>query len=254
MLGALIGWTTRVLPRPLLHRCAVVAGWCCAQLLRGRTYRDPIDGFGYRRLLPYGRMKRRANALAPRSLSLERHRLIWLYLTRELDIARVARRVLHIAPEWCLMQRLERMPELSYTTADLESPWARVHCDIQALPFPDHSFDLILCNHVLEHIPDDHLAMTELRRILAPGGVAILLVPLDLQAERTLEDPAINTPELRERHYGQRDHLRMYGRDYPQRLARAGFAVELLDYAARLDQDERLRYALGAETLLVIAT
>ncbi|PID90181.1 MAG: SAM-dependent methyltransferase [Bacteroidetes bacterium] len=254
MLGPLISWTTRVVPRPLLHRGAVMAGWCLAQCLRGSTFRDPIDGFGYRRLLPYGRIQRRPNALAPKSLSLERHRLIWLYLSSDLDILHASLRVLHIAPEWCLMKRLEAIPSLMYTTADLESPWAKVHCDIQALPFADDSFDLILCNHVLEHIPDDHLAMTELRRVLSPGGTAILLVPLDLQAEQTLEDPAINTPELREKHYGQRDHLRMYGRDYPERLAKAGFQVQMLNYASTLSEQELKKYALGQETLLVIAS
>ena len=157
-----------------------------------------------------------------------------------------------MAPEWCFLRRLQNLPNIDYTTADLESPWASVHCDIQKLPFPDNSFDLILCNHVLEHIPDDRQAMRELFRVLRTNGTALLLVPQDLSLEQTLEDPSINTPELREKFYYQRDHLRLYGRDYASRLAEAGFNVETLDYFSRLSEHERFRYALRREDLLYI--
>ncbi len=246
MLGKAISLATRFIPRTLLHRVGVAVGWCLAQVCRGHRYQDPIDGFGYRTLLPYGRMAQRRNALAPKSLSLERHRLIWLYLHRELDLANRPYRILHMAPEWALRKRLAHMENLRYTTADLSSPWAQVHCDIQALPFPDESFDLILCNHVLEHIPDDRLAMRELYRVLAPGGTAILLVPIDENRADTLEDPAINTPKLRERYYHQRDHLRLYGRDYAERLQAAGFLVQVRDYAAELPPEIASKCALRA--------
>jgi len=117
---------------------------------------------------------------------------------------------------------------------------------VQALPFPDESFDLILCNHVLEHIPDDRLAMRELYRVLAPGGTAVLLVPIDENRADTLEDPAINTPKLRERYYHQRDHLRLYGRDYAERLQAAGFQVQVRDYAAELPPEIAAKCALRA--------
>lgn len=250
--GQLISFVTRYVPRPLMHRLSVGFGWCVAQFLRGHRFVDPIDGFGYSRLLPYGRVVKRSNALAPHSLSLERHRLIWLFLTRELAIEQGSRTILHMAPEKCFLQRLKRLKGCDYVTADLVSPWADVHCDIQALPFDDNRFDLILCNHVLEHIPDDRLAMRELYRVLAPGGCALLQVPIVWERENTLEDPAINTPQLRELHYGQRDHLRYYGRDYVDRLSQAGFDVELRNYAQELNPDERIQFALGEEDTLVI--
>lgn len=253
MVGGLVRLATRILPRPLLHRVGVMAGWCMAQCMRGNRYEDPIDGFGYRSLLPYGRVTKRANALAPHSLSLERHRMLWLYLTRELRIEQAQQlRVLHMAPEWALLRRLRRMKGLRYTTADLSSPWASVHCDIQELPFDDASFDLILCNHVLEHIPDDRQAMRELYRVLAPGGTALLLVPLDTTRSTTLEDPSINTPALREQFYWQRDHLRLYGLDYPARLTDAGFAVEVVDYAASLGPEACQRHAIRTDEPLYI--
>lgn len=252
MLGRIIQLATRFLPRPLLHRIAVAAGRAVALLYRGNRFEDPIDGCRYRKLLPYGRTNRRPNALAPRSLSLERHRLIWLYLTRELALEKKQLYVLHMAPEWCLRRRLQRLPNIRYTTADLKSPWADVHCDIQNLPFPADSFDLILCNHVLEHIPDDRRAMRELLRVMRPGGTALLLVPQNLNMEQTLEDPAINTPALREKFYYQRDHLRLYGRDYTDRLAQEGFAVETIDYFAQLPDNERIRYALRREDTLYL--
>ncbi len=140
MLGKAISLATRYIPRTLLHRVGVAVGWCLAQVCRGHRYQDPIDGFGYRTLLPYGRVAQRRNALAPKSLSLERHRLIWLYLHRELDLANRPYRILHMAPEWALRKRLGHMENLRYTTADLSSPWARFTATSRPSPFPtNHS-------------------------------------------------------------------------------------------------------------------
>ncbi|MBB1537108.1 MAG: class I SAM-dependent methyltransferase [Bacteroidia bacterium] len=252
MLGQLIQLATRFLPRPLMHRIAATIGRTITLLYRGNRFEDPIDGQRYRSLLPYGRTMRRSNALAPCSLSLERHRLIWLYLSRQLHIGETPMRVLHMAPEWCLQNKLKAMANVCYTSADLESPWASVHCDIQCLPFDDNHFDLILCNHVLEHIPDDRKAMRELFRVLRPQGIALLLVPQDRSREHTLEDPSINTPALREKFYHQRDHLRLYGLDYAQRLSNEGFTVEIVDYFSQLPASERTRYALRPDDLLYI--
>ena len=249
----LIAALARSVPRPILHRIARIGGRLLAIFLYGKRYEDPIDGRHYRRLLAYGRIEQRKNALAPYSLSLERHRLIWLYLDRELDITRQHYNVLHMAPELCLQRKLKAIPGIRYTSADLESPWAAVHCDIQQLPFAEQTFDLILCNHVLEHIPDDRLAMRELYRVLTPNGIALLLVPLDPTRATTLEDPAINTDELREKFYHQKDHLRLYGRDYVDRLAEAGFVVSAIDYAAQLTEEERRRYCIRLEDKLYIA-
>jgi len=249
----LVAWTTRYIPRPWLHRIARLAGKFLSLFLRGKRYEDPIDGYCYRKLLPYGRIERRENALAPHALSLERHRLIWLYLLRELEITEQRYHVLHIAPESCLQRMLKALPCLHYVSADLESPWAEIHCDIQAMPFASNSFELVLCNHVLEHIPDDRQAMRELYRVLTPNGVALLLVPLDENRETTLEDPAINTDALREKFYGQRDHVRLYGLDYVQRLTEVGFKVSTLDYASQLSPKERERYCIRLSDKLYVA-
>lgn len=254
MLASLISWLTRHLPRPLLQRMADGGGKLLALLLRGSRYEDNFDGRCYRRLLPYGRILKRENALAPGSLSLERHRLIWLFLQREINLRASSYAVLHMAPERCLQRALQAIPTLYYVSADLVSPWAAVHCDIQALPFPDNSFDLILCNHVLEHIPDDRRALRELYRVLKPNGLAFLLVPMDSQRATTLEDPAICTPQLREKYYYQRDHLRLYGTDYPVRLLAAGFHVQILNYAQLLPPELAQRFALRLDEPLYLAT
>ena len=162
-----------------------------AFFLRGNTYTDPIDGKSYRRFLPYGYAKIRENVLAPGTLSLERHRLFWLYLKNETTFFSAPLRVLHFAPEQAFVQKFKKQKNLSYTTTDLNSPIADVKADICDLPFKDNSFDFIICNHVLEHIPDDTKAMQELHRVLAPKGTAILQVPYDAKLSTTFEDNTI---------------------------------------------------------------
>jgi SAM-dependent methyltransferase len=116
--------------------------------------------------------------------------------------------------------------------------------DILDLPYPDDSFDAILCSHVLEHVEDDSRAMRELHRVLRPGGWAIVLVPLDLERSETYEDPAITAPRARERAYWGRDHLRLYGRDFPDRLRETGFEVTVDPWVRTLPGETRERYGL----------
>jgi hypothetical protein len=240
----IIRWLLRHVPRPVLHRLAVPAGKLLALILKGNKYTDPIDGRTYRRLLPYGRLKSRSNALAPASLSLERHRLLWLYLKRETDLFSRPQKLLHIAPEWCFLKPLRGLRQLDYVTADLESPWADIHMDIHHMPFEDNSFDAVLCNHVLEHVTDDLQALREILRVLRPGGWAILQSPVDQNRPETKEDPSITDPREREKAFGQDDHVRLYGRDYPRRLESIGFLVEEIDYTAQLPPHEVAQYAL----------
>lgn len=188
----------------------------------------------------------RPNACCPICGSLERHRLLWLYLQLSTPVFRVPTRLLHFAPERSLRDRFKMRANIDYVSGDLDSPIADVKLDIQELAFEDSSFDFILCSHVLEHIPDDRRAMAELRRVLRPGGVALVAVPLR-DADTTLEDPSIVTPEDRERHYGQADHVRYYGRDFPSRLEAAGFSVRADDPGGQLDEPFRALLGLNRE-------
>ena len=128
-------------------------------LLKGNNYTDPIDCKSFKSFLPYGYGKQRDNVLSPSTLSLERHRLLWLYLKNETNFFTASLKVLHFAPEQAFYKRFKNMQNLNYVTTDLNSPLADVKADICNLPFDENSFDVILCNHVLEHIPDDTKAM-----------------------------------------------------------------------------------------------
>lgn len=251
----LIAWTLNHLPRPLVQR---LAGWAVplyGVLLRGDRFTCPVCGRSFRKLLPYGYVVQRENALCPNCLSLERHRLLWLWLQRESDLFERRPRLLHVAPEVCLMRHLKRRyrgREDRYRTADLESPLADLHFDIQRIPLEDNSFDAVICNHLLEHVADDRQALRELRRILRPGGWGVLLCPIDYSRAETFEDDTITDPAERTRVFGQYDHRRIYGRDYAERLRSAGFEAEEIDYAARFTPEERRRYAFAADRLYIV--
>lgn len=223
-----------------------------AFFLRGNTYTDPIDGKSYRRFLPYGYAKVRENVLAPGTLSLERHRLFWLYLKNETTFFSAPLRVLHFAPEQAFVQKFKKQKNLTYTTTDLNSPIADVKADICDLPFKDNSFDFIICNHVLEHIPDDTKAMQELYRVLAPSGTAVVQVPYDAKREITFEDNTITDQSERTRIFGQYDHLRVYGMDYFKKLSSIGFNVNALDYTSGISSDDIERYRLCKGELLPV--
>jgi SAM-dependent methyltransferase len=226
-----------------------------ATFYAGDRYEDPIDGRQYRKMLPYGyEGRQRENALAPGSLSLERHRLLWLYLKEETDFFTAPHKMLHVAPEQCFYGRFRGMKNLDYLTADLDSPIADVKMDIHDIQYPDNSFDVILCNHVLEHVRDDIQCMSELRRVLATGGLVIMQVPLDRDLETTIEDPDLEDPEERRRRFGQYDHVRLHGRDYPERLAKAGFKVTPVDYSQKLSPEQFDRYRLPEGEILYVCT
>lgn len=251
----LIRWLLNHLPRPLLQR---MAGWAMPLVglfYAGRRVCCPVCGRRFRRFLPYGYVAPRPNALCPHCLALERHRLLWLYLTRETELFRSLPRLLHVAPEVCLLRHLAPRYAAArdrYVTADLESPLADLHFDIQHIPLPDASFDFFLCNHLLEHVADDRQAMRELHRILRPGGQGVLLSPVEPGRAVTFEDDTIVDPAERTRLFGQYDHRRIYGSDFVERLREAGFEAEAVDYAATLPVAERTRYALPADLIYVV--
>lgn len=148
------------------------------------------------------------------------------------------------------MKRFKKLKNISYTTTDLNSPIADVKADICALPFKDHSFDFIICNHVLEHIPDDTKAMQELYRVLAPGGTAILQVPYDKNRIETFTDDTITDQKERAAIFGQYDHVRVYGMDYFNKLRSIGFQVEAIDYTTQLSKEDVQRFRLPKGELL----
>ena len=239
-----------VIPRPLLIRLSYVARPILAFILKGKTFTDPIDGKSFRSFLPYGYGKQRENVLSPSTLSLERHRLLWLYLKNETNFflkdaeLSSALQVLHFAPEQAFYKRFKVMKNLEYVTTDLNSPLAEVEADICNLPFKDNEFDFILCNHVLEHIPDDTKAMHELYRVLKPGGMGIFQIPQDLSRETTFEDDTITDKKERAKIFGQYDHVRIYGRDYFDKLRSIGFKVEEVDYTSTLSEKDITKYCL----------
>src|SRR5690606_17143940 len=225
------------IPRPLLIRLSYVVRPILGFGLKGDRFTDPIDGESFKSFLPYGYGTQRDNVLSPSTLSLERHRLLWLYLKNETDFFTAPKKVLHFAPEQAFYQRFRKQLNLDYTTTDLLSPLADVKADICNLPFDDNSYDLILCNHVLEHIPDDTKAMQELYRVMKVGGMGIFQIPQDVSRKITFEDNSITDKNERAKIFGQYDHVRIYGLDYFNKLRSIGFMVEEVDYTATLSEE-----------------
>ena len=246
----LISFILRHVPRPVLQRVSHYGMNVMALFYRGNNVECPVCGSQFREFLPYGRLEARPNALCPACLSLERHRLMQLYLQRRTSFFRDTLKVLHVAPEHCFISRFEKLPNLDYITADIESPLAKVKMDIHQIPFADNTFDVAFCNHVMEHVADDRRATRELYRVLKPGGWAIIQSPLDGTRETTFEDSTITDPKERERLFWQSDHVRLFGRDYGQRLAESGLQVTEDRFVMELPPEEVKRYALpGGEII-----
>lgn len=169
---------------------------------------------------------KRENAKCPKCFSIDRERLIYLYLSQFTKIFTDSLDVLHIAPEKRLREKIELNKNINYITADLYKNFVDINFDLCNIPLEDNSFDIIICNHVLEHIVEDKKAMKELKRILKPEGIAILQVPFSRLLEKTYENKTILSEKEREIHFGQNDHVRIYGIDYLKRLENIGFIVE----------------------------
>ncbi len=250
----IIRFFLRHLPRGVMQRLAPAATRVAGLAYAGRGVECPLCGRHYRRFLPYGYEVPRENALCPGCLALERHRLMELYLRRRTDFYTSRPLLLHVAPEACFIKKFEKHLGENYITADLCSPLARVKMDVQAIPFEDDHFDVIFCNHIMEHVDDDRLAMRELHRVLKPGGWGIIQAPVDPSLAVTYEDPSITTREGRAAAFGQYDHLRTYGRDYADRLREAGFEVACEDFVKTLPQAEVKLYALpGGEIIYKVS-
>ncbi len=222
-----------------------------ALVLKGDNVRCSCCGNSFETFLPFGNKATgsiRVNAMCPSCLSLERHRLLRLYLEKETNLFSASLKVLHVAPERVFFQLFSALSNITYYPSDLSPqnyPKGTYKVDVTNIPFENELFDVIMCNHVLEHIPDDRKAMQELARVLKPGGWGILMVPLDSRLEKTYEDFSITKPEERAKAFGQIDHVRQYGRDYSDRLRAAGFEVTVIDYAQQYEQKDRIKLGIN---------
>ena len=246
-------WMLNLIPRPLLISMSIWFRPLIKLYFKGNQFTDPIDGSSYRKFLSYGYQNLRENALCPGTLSLERHRLLWLYLTRKTNFLNQSLKVLHIAPEQVFYTKFKAIKDWEYTTTDLHSPLADIKADICELPFGDNNFDLILCNHVLEHIPDDKKAMEELYRVLKKGGTLIAQVPLNEELDETFEDDTITDKKERTRIFGQYDHVRVYGKDYYTRLNTVGFESKGITFINTMSIEEIDRFGLPQKERIPVA-
>lgn len=208
----------------------------------GWSRRCTVCGRSSRNFLPHGNPPR-PQARCPHCGALERHRFAWSYLNHHTNLFDGKEKaVLHFAPERCFEPRLRRSLGSSYVTADLTRNNVDQHIDVTNIPFPDESVDVILCSHVLEHVPDDRSAMRELARVLHPGGWALVIVPI--KGRETFEDPSIVDPDERMRVFGQFDHVRLYGDDIEERLEDAGFTVTRVRPVHSFNPEELKRFGL----------
>ena len=209
---------------------------------RGDAVECPACKRRFGRFMPYMNSFR-----CPHCDSLERHRGLWFYFEEHPDLFTGNKRMLHYSPERVFYNKFSVMPTLFYVTTDWGLSKVRVFNDITSCAFRDDTFDLVLCNHVLEHVPDDTAAMRETLRILRPGGMAIFMIPIDARLEKTLEDPNVKSPEERRRLFGQEDHVRLYGLDFTKRLESAGFKVEVVNPADKVGDAQIRRYGLSKD-------
>ena len=221
-----------------------------AVFYKGNKVECPVCSSTFSKFLPYGRLTPRENALCPNCLALERHRLMYLYLKEKTGFFTDKIKLLHVAPEYCFKDKFEKMTNLDYITADIESPLAKIKMDLHHIPFGENTFDTVFFNHVMEHVKDYHQCLKEIHRVLKPGGWAIIEQPQDWTKATTFEDDTITDPTERERVFWQNDHLRLFGRDYNKVLERAGFIVKEDKFVQEMPKNKAERYALPLEEII----
>ena len=243
------------LPRPLLIRLSYIFKTFAPILYRGNNVECPVCEKKFSKFLSYGsNVAHRENVLCPYDLTLERHRLMYLYLKQESNFFTGENlSVLHMAPEQCFIDRFKKQKNLNYLTADIESPIADLHFDLHEIPLEDNRFDVVFCNHVMEHVENPLQCMKELYRVMKKGGWALMQVPQDFNRDITYEDASITSPKELEKHFWQKDHLRLFGKDYPQWLQKAGFIVEEFDLNKHFDKNVINRFRLLQGEILYIA-
>jgi SAM-dependent methyltransferase len=229
-------------------RAAVLA--VTSLLFAGSKYRCPVCERGSRRWVSLGF----PNLLCPHCSAFERQRLLSLYLEREIQIDTRRLTLLHFAPEACMMRYFARRPNVEYIGGDLDPPQGAIRLDLTDIALKPDSVDIVICSHVLEHVPEDARAMREMRRVLRPGGSALIMGPVEYDRPATFEDPTITSPAARAVAFGQSDHVRLYGADFDQRLRDAGFMVDANRYGGQLSADEVARYGLARDEILYVCT
>jgi len=229
----------------------------------GNVVECPICKSSYARFNDFGNPKRE-NAQCANCKSLERHRLLYLFLESKFDLFnknQSSKKLLHFAPKKIFYSLISSLQTIEYVPCDLSPERYQIEgstpvqkVDILSIPFEENTFDLILCNHVLEHIEDDQLAMSELYRVMQKNGIGIFQVPIDSNREKTYEDFAIQTPAEREKAFGQKDHVRMYGLDYKARLENAGFNVKLDSFVDQYSKEDQYKYGLMPHEVIYVCT
>jgi len=221
---------------------------CLIRFFKGKkNVKCPFCGWQGKEFFPFGVQLRR-NAECPRCGSLERHRLYYLYLKKVIPKNKKLK-ILHFAPEKILTSLFKSYNKAEYLSVDIDPKKAMAQGDITNLSFKNNSFDVIFCSHVLEHVEDDHKAIKELYRVLKPNGFAILQVPIldelnGRKIDKTYDNFGITDPKEREKIFGQKDHVRIYGRDYINRLKSAGFKVRIDKFVNSLRAEDVRKFSL----------
>lgn len=230
---------------------------------RGKRLECPICGHSFEHFLPGGfdfpvlkdldviGAGFREEVRCPHCDSNDRERLVYLFLRSRAQLYTNGGSIFHVAPEKSLQRFLKKIPRINHISVDINSPHADQVMDIRKIEYPDETFDVVICNHVLEHIPEDDIAMKELFRVLKHQGFAIIQVPIARGIEKTIEDPSVTEPRERERLFGQYDHVRIYSdKDYIHRLEDAGFWVERVPVNDIADASEIQKFSLNPREVL----
>lgn len=251
----------KILPAEIRNRLREWKKYFKSFLYFGLKYQCPFCKGHFRKLLPWGKDlpflsdiigAGRRNVMCPRCYSTDRERLIFFFLKLETGIFKKKGTLLHVSPEKNLYEIFIKNSEIEYTTVGLGQKRIMKQMDITGMDFQDEIFDYIICNHVLEHIVEDQKAISELFRVLKPGGWSILQVPLSKKLKVTYEDDSIVSPDEREQAFGQKDHVRIYAiEDYLKRLESVGFQCRLIDFAQKYGDKYVKKYALNPEEKIV---
>ena len=211
---------------------------------RGDKYFCPCCEQSFKTFLPMtAGASNRDNVVCPGCGVVERHRLLWLYLESQTTLLTNPHQLLYLAPTDVLQEKLKQYKNISYLSADLESPLSMQHFDIMDIPITNNSFSFIICSHILAHVKNHKKALKELYRILQPGGILILLDDYESRP-KTLEYEEVKTPEERKIAYGQSDRWRLFGKDFLSEITSLGFKLTKSDFASSFTKEETIKYRI----------